>query len=183
MNDTPRQNAPRGAAPGFLARLLARHEPRANLPQTLKAGLFAGLAILGLGLMFDATGLPLLIGPFGASTILLFGRPNGVLAQPANVVGGYLIAACVAFVAAEFFPGVLWATAFSTGLSLILMASVRLTHPPAGAIPLIVFGDEAEVINLVVAIVVGSLVLVAMAIVVHRIPPRRGYPLDDPVDE
>lgn len=174
-----------GSAPGrgALRRLLARHEPEPDARQTAKAAVCAFLAILLLGLLFDWTGLPLLIGPFGASTILLFARPEGVLAQPANVLGGYLIAAAAALVAAEFFPGMLWATAVSTGASLFAMAMLRLTHPPAGAIPLIVFGDEAHIVELVVAVAVGGVALVAMALVVHRLPPRRPYPRPDPTDE
>jgi CBS-domain-containing membrane protein len=167
----------------LLFRLLARHEPKPDPRHTAKAATCAVLAILLLGLLFDWTGLPLLIGPFGASTILLFARPEGVLAQPVNVLGGYLIAAGAALVTAELFPGMLWATAVSTGASLAAMATLRVTHPPAGAIPLIVFGDEAHVVELVVAVAVGGGALVAMALAVHRLPPRQPYPRRHPLDD
>jgi hypothetical protein len=64
---------------GILARLIARREPAVPLAMNLKAGLGAFLAILLLGVLFDRTSLPFLLAPFGASAILLFGRPEGVL--------------------------------------------------------------------------------------------------------
>lgn len=159
-----------------LSELLARHEPRVPLRYSLKAGIGALLAILILGMLLESTGLPLLIAPFGASTILVFGRPRGVLAQPVNVVAGYTIAASVAFGASQLFPGVLWATGASIGLSLVLMRVLRVTHPPAGAIPLLAFGETIEVLALLEAVMLGSVILVGLALVWHRLPPRQNYP-------
>ena len=156
--------------------LLARHEPRAPLRYSVKAGLGALIAILILGVLLDSTGLPLLLAPFGASTVLLFGRPRGTLAQPVNVVAGYTVSALVAYGVAQIFPGVLWATGASIGLSLVLMRVLRVTHPPAGAIPLIAFGDTLDVLELLEGVVLGSVILVAIALVWHRIPPQQEYP-------
>jgi len=166
----------------FLQSLAARHEPETGGRTILKAGFGAFFAILLLGLLLDLTGLPLLIAPFGASTILLFGHPNGTLAQPMNVLGGYLIAACSASAAAAIFPGALWATAVSIASALMLMSAFRVTHPPAGAIPLIVFAEPTHVVELVLAVAVGSTALIALALVYHRLPPRRCYPRPIRVD-
>jgi CBS-domain-containing membrane protein len=162
---------------GILARLIARREPAVPLAMNLKAGLGAFLAILLLGVLFDRTSLPFLLAPFGASAILLFGRPEGVLAQPINFVAGYAIAALVAFASAELFPGVLWATAISIGVSLVLMRVLRVTHPPAGAIPLLAFAEPGRDLQLVQAVLVGSTALVLIALVYHRIPPKQPYPM------
>ena len=165
-----------GRLKASLGRLLARHETTVPLRYTLKAGLGAFLTILVLGLLLAGTGLPFLVAPFGASTILVFGRPSGALAQPINVVAGYAVAAIVAFAAAQLFPGVLWATAISTGLSLVLMRTLRVTHPPAGAIPLLAFAEPVNVLQLVEAVLIGSVALVAVALVYHRLPPSQPYP-------
>ena len=159
-----------------IAPFLRRHEPDSPFRLNLKQGLGAFLAIVSLGLLLDGTGLPLLIAPFGASTLLLFGRPASPLAQPINLFGGYLIGGSVAFASAALFPGVLWATAISLGISLMLMTALRVTHPPAGAMPLIAFHGEIDFLMLAEALALGSVALVVLALIWHRIPPRQGYP-------
>lgn len=161
---------------GFLGWLLGRHEPGVSFGLNLKQGIGALFAILTLGVLLDRTGLPLLIAPFGASTLLLFGRPSSPLAQPANLFGGYLISATMAFLSVELFPGVLWATAISLAATLMLMSALRLTHPPAGAIPLIAFSGALDLWTLIEAVAVGSVTLMCLALIYHRIPPRQTYP-------
>jgi CBS-domain-containing membrane protein len=160
----------------FVAQFTERPEPAIGWGLTVKHAVGAFLAILFLGAMLDRTSLPLMIAPFGASTLLLFSRPRSPLAQPANVIGGYLICAACAFVSAAFLPGVLWATAASLALALAAMSRLRVTHPPAGALPLIAFADPLTILVVIEAIVVGSLTLIALAVLYHRIPPRQRYP-------
>jgi CBS-domain-containing membrane protein len=157
-----------------------RNEPPVGFRLNLKHGVGAFLSILVLGALLERTSLPLLIAPFGASTLLLFGRPQSPLAQPANLFGGYLIGASTAFVSAALFPGVLWATATSLGLALMLMSFFRVTHPPAGAIPLIAFADPVGILTLVVAVGIGSATLLVLAVAYHRIPPCQVYPAGRP---
>lgn len=49
-----------------------------------------------LGLISTWSHYPLVVAPFGASTVLLFGHPNSPLAQPRNIVLGNTLAAAVA---------------------------------------------------------------------------------------
>jgi CBS-domain-containing membrane protein len=167
---------PSGRLARVLADYTARNEPRVSVRHNIKAGIGTFVALLALGTLLERAGLPLLITSFGASTLLLFGRPSSPLAQPANLFGGYAIGATTAFLSALLFPGVLWATAISLGLSLMLMTYFRVTHPPAGAIPLIAFADPVHVVTLVEALLVGSVALLLLALVYHRIPPRQTYP-------
>ena len=54
------------------------------------------VAISFLGILSDWSGYEMLVAPFGASTVLLFGAPNSPLAQPRNLVLGNLLgAACI----------------------------------------------------------------------------------------
>lgn len=167
---------PHGQVGRVWAGFTARNEPRVSLRHNVKTGIGAFFAILALGALLERIGLPLLITSFGASTLLLLGRPSSPLAQPANLFGGYAIGATTAFLAASLFPGVLWATAVSLGLSLMLMTYFRVTHPPAGAIPLIAFADPVHIVTLVEAIGVSAVALLLLALIYHRIPPRQTYP-------
>lgn len=160
----------------WLRDLGVRHEPAIPLKYNLKAGLGALLSILLLGWLLQRTGLPLLIAPLGASAILLFGRPTGVLAQPLNVVSGYGIAVITAYLAFRVVPNELWATAGAIGVTLVLMRLFRVTHPPAGAIPLIALAEAQRIGDVFVGIIVGGVILILMALLWHHLPPRQPYP-------
>ena len=63
------------------------------------------------------------------------------------------------------------------GLVIAAMLLMRVTHPPAGAVPLVAFDAlymHAEMLFL--AVTAGAACLVAVALVHHRLPPRVTYP-------
>ena len=137
-------------------------------------------AMLVVGALTFATGLPLLIAPFGATAVLLFGQPKSPLAQPANVVGGYAIASLAVFLCASLLPDVWWAAAIGVGCAIAVMSLLRLTHPPAGAIPLVAYGSHQPASIIFVVVTVGGILLVAIAVIHHLIPPKTQYPLVAP---
>jgi CBS-domain-containing membrane protein len=159
---------------------LHRHEPKGHTLVHLKSGIGAILAISVVGLMAVLTGLPMLIAPFGATAVLLFGQPKSPLAQPANIIGGYLIASVVASAALWLFPGSWAASAAAVGIAIALMAVLRVTHPPAGAIPLVAFASHFDLPMLASVVLAGSVVMIAIGVLHHRIPPRQQYPLRAP---
>lgn len=154
----------------------ARHEPGGQLVSHLKSGsgAIAGMSLVGVLTSF--TGLPMLIAPLGATAVLLFGQPASPLAQPMNIFAGYLVASLVGVGAAIAFPGLWLATAVAVGLSIALMAILRVTHPPAGAIPLVATASPYQGSTLFVVVLLGCVSLLALALVHHRLPPRIQYP-------
>ena len=83
-----------------------RNKGRSVQPVFLKWQLFNSflggvVAISSLGIISNWSGYELLVAPFGASTVLLFGAPNSPLAQPRNLVFGNILGAvsAVTFVA------------------------------------------------------------------------------------
>jgi CBS-domain-containing membrane protein len=163
-----------------LRHYIHRHEPKGQAHHHLKSGVGAIAAMLAVGGLTVETSIPLLIAPFGATAVLLFGQPKSPLAQPANVIGGYLLAALVGSLALQFLPGIWWASAIAVGLSIAGMLLLRVTHPPAGAVPLVAFGSHLEGQDLFLVVLAGSALLVVIAVVHHLIPPRHQYPLRAP---
>ncbi|MBO6727932.1 MAG: HPP family protein [Rhizobiaceae bacterium] len=161
----------------YLQSLLRRREKPIKLTAALKggAGAIAGVAMVG-GLA-NVTGLPLLLAPFAATSALLFGQPTSRLAQPINVMGGYLIATIACDAAFLLFPHAWLAAAVAVGLAVIVMRWARVTHPPACAMPILGYDTSFHGLELFFTVFVGAAFLVALALVVHRIPPRRRYPL------
>ncbi|WP_095108290.1 HPP family protein [Pseudomonas sp. Irchel 3E20] len=87
-----------------------------------------------------------LIGPLGASAVLLFAVSSGALAQPWAILGGYACAGVVALLVAHALGRSLGSACLAAGLALLLMCALRCLHPPAGALSLImVVADPATV--------------------------------------
>ncbi|WP_202330212.1 HPP family protein [Mesorhizobium sp. L-8-3] len=156
--------------------LAARHEAGGQFLSHIKSGSGAMIGMSAVGGLSALTELPLLIAPFGATAVLLFGQPASPLAQPANVFGGYLIASTVAAGAVVAFPGMWWAAAIAVGVAIALMLMLRVTHPPAGAIPLVASASPLHGSMLFTVVLLGSASLIALALLHHRIPPRQQYP-------
>lgn len=164
-------------------RLWHRHQPSAPAVRWIKAGLGTTLAFLAIWLLGEATGATLIVAPFGASAVLLFGMPDSPLSQPANVIGGHALAAFVALAADRLLPGGPLVLAGAVGVVIALLGLLRLTHPPAGATALVVMLTHPHWTFLAAPVVAGSLILVVIAILTHRLPPRHVYPLPVPAQD
>jgi len=75
--------------------------PREWLRATCGAAIGLFVSVWVCQLVFGAAVATLLIGPVGASAILLFSVPSGALAQPWSIFGGYLVSAIVATLVAQ----------------------------------------------------------------------------------
>ncbi|MBF0093296.1 MAG: HPP family protein [Alphaproteobacteria bacterium] len=121
----------------------------------------------------------MLIAPFGASCVLLFGFPETPLSQPVNTIFGHMVATAIALGLRTVLPGEWWAIGIAVGLTILVMAALRISHPPAGADPVVVFLTDPGFGFLVTPVLVGAVTLATIAVLFHRLPPRAQYPLGD----
>jgi CBS-domain-containing membrane protein len=146
-------------------------------------------AVLGIGTLaaigaccFTPYDLPLLIAPFGASAVLIFGAPRSPLAQPRNVVLGHALSALVGVACWQLFnglPGL--AQPLTVATAIALMHLTRTLHPPGGATALIPTLGSVEIQKLgfwyvLTPATAGALILVLVAVVVNNLPRTRRYP-------
>ena len=133
-------------------------------------GFMGGALAIGLlGMLAKTTGLPLLIAPFGASSVLLFAAPDSAFAQPKNLVVGHLIASAVGLAVFWFCGAGVWQSAIAVGLAIAAMQLSRTVHPPAGADPLVIMlSGGASVQFLVVPVLTGVLCLLLIALVFNN---------------
>lgn len=148
---------------------ISRSLPKPSLRLVLLSGLGGFLAIALLAALTDSVPVPLLMAPFGASCVLAFAAPQSPLAQPVNIVGGHTVATVSGLVLHSFLPPSWWALALAVGLAISLMVALRVTHPPAGADPLVVFAMAPEPGFVLFPVVTGAMVLVLVAMVFHRV--------------
>ncbi|MEN0106921.1 MAG: HPP family protein [Pseudomonas sp.] len=86
--------------------------------------------------LFGAEMATHLLGPLGASAVLLFAVSSGALAQPWSIVGSYAVATVVAVSTLHFCPPGFTAAAIAVCGTLIFMCLLRCLHPPGAALTL-----------------------------------------------
>lgn len=135
-----------------------------QLIRVSKAGFGAAIAIglLAFGQSIF-TDLDLLIAPFGASTVLLFGVPDSPLARPLNVIGGHVLTATIGFIFANYIGVYPWSLALATGVAVSAMMLTKTIHPPAGANPILVMLSRPDWGFLLDPVLIGAVCLVAVA--------------------
>lgn len=146
-------------------------------------------ALLGIGLLawlgtryFSPHDLPLMIGSFGASAVLLYGAPRSPLAQPRNLIGGHVISALIGVVCWQLLhdtPVVAQALAVATAIA--LMHLTRTLHPPGGATALIATLGTPDIERLgfwyvLMPALLGPLILLLVALLINNLPQTRRYP-------
>ncbi|QBR02249.1 HPP family protein [Paraburkholderia pallida] len=150
-------------------RLAATRTPLPSLAPRVVRGFLGGTAAIAVvGLLAQLTGLPFVIAPFGASSVLLFGAPESTFAQPRNLVLGHLIASAVGLAVFRLAGNDVWAMALATGLAIAAMQITRTVHPPAGADPLVIMlSGNGSASFLVFPVLAGVVCLLAIAQVVE----------------
>jgi CBS-domain-containing membrane protein len=147
----------------------------------LKSIAFAGLG--GFGVIYILAELTahfqtmLLIAPFGASCVLVFGLPESPLAQPRNVVGGHLISTAVGLASLALLGATPLAFGVGVGLAIAAMLLTRTTHPPAGADPIVVILAGASWQFLLTPVLLGAVVIVAAGMIFHRLVTKVSFPV------
>lgn len=134
------------------------------------------LAIMALldSRMGSPVGLPLLIGSFGASAVLVFGAPSSPLARTRNVIGGHVLSALVGVLCASLAGDVPWlAAGLAVGTAIALMSATGTLHPPGGATALIaVTGGEGirqlGLLYVLVPCLSGAVLLLVLAALFFR---------------
>jgi len=136
------------------------------------------IAISCLGILSNLSTYPLLIAPFGASAVLLFGAPNSPLAQPRNLFFGNLLGAISAVLCVFLLGPSPLTSGIAVGLTIALGQAFRCLHPPAGAVALLGVLLNASPIFIFIPVLSGSLILLGIALGLHRFQKReQSYPL------
>jgi len=144
---------------------MSHHRParrRHRWKLALVAGAGAAVVIGGLAKL-QSEGLPLLLGSFGASLVIMLGFPDSGFSKPGRVIGAHVLGAVLGLLALHGLGDHWWAEALAVGACIALMLGLRLVHPPAGSNPLIIFAIKAKWSFLLYPTLAGSVTLVLMA--------------------
>ena len=147
-------------------------------------GAFVGIGLIAL---LQSSYLPqlenlLLIGSFGASSVLIFGAIESPLAQPRNFFGGQILSALIGVTTVALLPDIACITApVAVATSIVAMQITKTLHPPGGATALIaVIGTEKikalSYLYVVSPVLSGTLILFIVALIFNNLTKYRRYP-------
>jgi len=141
------------------------------------AGVGGAVGIFLLAILTLSNDAPLLMAPFGASCVLLFSVPESPLSQPKNVIGGHLVSSLVGVVFVYLWPAATpLILALAVALAITLMSLFKVTHPPAGADPIVILLGAKGFSFLLFPVLSGSILLVVVALIFHRMTGLHTYP-------
>lgn len=136
-----------------------------------------GLSAIGMvGFLTHSTHLPLVLGSFGASCVLLFGFPKSPFSQPRNVIGGHLLSTLIGLLFFHLVGGEWWSMALALATAIAVMLATRTVHPPAGSNPVIVFLLGSPWSFLLTPTFAGAVILVGVAVVYLNFRKMTVYP-------
>ncbi|RBW41367.1 HPP family protein [Psychromonas sp. B3M02] len=139
----------------------------------LIAGSGAFLTIYFLLYVGDTlSNITLVMAPFGATAVLVFGLPQSPLAQPKNVIIGHLITAFIGIFFVQFIGVSEIDLAVATGLGVSGMLFTKTTHPPAGANPLLIMMSGQGWLFLITPVLIGSIIIVIMGKMIQSFHAR-----------
>jgi CBS-domain-containing membrane protein len=128
-----------------------------------------------------ADGAALIVASMGASAVLLFAVPHGLLSQPWPVFGGHILSAVVGVTCARFIPNEVLAASVAVGAAIGVMYYARCTHPPGGATALsaVVGGQAVHELGyqfVLTPILLNVLIILAIGFSFNFLFPWRRYP-------
>jgi CBS domain-containing membrane protein len=121
-----------------------------------------------------------LVGPMGASAVLLICLPASPLAQPWSVIGGNVVCGLVGAACVRWMGDSVPVAALAVALAIGAMFVLRCLHPPGGAVALTVVmgGPAIHAAGFsfpLVTVLINSSLMVAVAIAYNNLTGRR-YP-------
>jgi CBS-domain-containing membrane protein len=116
-----------------------------------------------------------LIPPFGASMVLVMAVHNSPLAEPKNVFFGHTLSALSGVVIYALMGSSPISLGIAVGLSVFVMASVNVIHPPAGANPIIAILGAKSLSFVLIPVALGALFIIIFAVFYNKLL-RRDYP-------
>jgi len=157
--------------------------PRAPQPAIPAREVWLSLwgAFLGVGftaLLAFLWKCPMLLGPFGASAVLIYGAYKAPLAQPRNVLMGHFLAACIGVCVNDFFGATFWSIALGVSLALVLMVVTYSIHPPAGATAYVAVqtgGLGVGYMYILNPVILGAFILLLIGVIFNKLG-KRDYP-------
>ena len=150
--------------------------PRPSFKEISFISLGAFFAACVVGFLAYYTNEPIIMGSFGASIFVLFVLPDSPFAQPRNVIFGHFVTTLIGLIFFHLVSSDWWSMALALTVAIAVMQYLRVPHPPAGSNPFIVFLLGANWDYLWMPTLLGSVLIVLVALLYNNFSKERSYP-------
>lgn len=119
------------------------------------------------------------MGPLGATSVILFTLPHSPLAQPWSVAGGLMVPALLGYLCGLLIPQPFVAAAVALAVAIWAQAWLRCLHPPGGAMALGLAAAAAQGIpagTALAPVAANIAAILVAAFAVNNALPHRRYP-------
>ncbi len=150
-----------------------------DIKRSCFSAFFSAITIGALTILTYKTELGIfLISSFGSSMLLLYGYPESTFSQPKNIFFGHLLTSIIGVIFLYFIPLPIYILIpLAVGVGIGLMILLKVTHPPAGANPIIVIMGSVSLDFLINPIITGSLIILIFGVILNRLILKKKYPL------
>lgn len=169
--------------PGWLGAYLRKlrgqnaiRPPRVKTSYIFWSSAASFVGVLAVASITLRAGIPMMIGSFGASAVLLYAALEGPLSQPRNLIGGHVISALIAVTIHQFLGRSEMTIALAVSISIAVMLWTRTLHPPGGATALIAVDTGQGYSFVVFPVLSGALIMLMVALAVNNLSQDRSYP-------
>ncbi len=150
--------------------------PRPTFKELGFISLGSFLAACLVGYLAYISKQPIIMGSFGASIFVLFVLPDSPFAQPRNVIFGHFVTTLIGLIFYHLISSDWWSMAIALAFAIAAMQYLRIPHPPAGSNPFIVFLLGAQWDFLWMPTLLGSILIVIVALFYNNLSNERSYP-------
>jgi CBS-domain-containing membrane protein len=171
------------APPGWLAVYLrklkgqnALRPPRIKTSYIFWSAVASFTAIFAVASLTIRAGVPMMIGSFGASAVLLYAALEAPLSQPRNLIGGHVISALISVTIYQLWGRDEITIALAVSVSIAVMLWTRTLHPPGGATALIAVDTGQGYTFVLFPVLSGALIMLLVALAVNNLSEDRSYP-------
>ncbi len=149
---------------------------RSDFKKIIISAVIVGLVIAGLRYLDGEIGTMLLLGTFGATSLLVFVYPDSPVSQPRSVLGAHIIGATMGLLCLKFIGPQWWSLGIAVGLTVLFMKLLRVVHPPATSNSIVVFLTNPTWFFLVCPTIAGAFVIIFLALFYHNISRESNWP-------
>ncbi|WP_100405213.1 HPP family protein [Bacillus solitudinis] len=133
------------------------------------------IAISIISFVAVAFGYPMVLGPIGASCLLVFVAHAGPFSQPRHVLGGHILSTLAALTIWEVFGRTHLTIGMTLAVVVFLMLIFNTVHPPAAASAIVAINSQVGW-GFLVTVIACSILVVFLSIIYNNLFKNRQYP-------
>ncbi|WP_142247933.1 HPP family protein [Alkalihalobacterium alkalinitrilicum] len=149
-----------------------KSEPSVQIKENLISATGGLIAMLVISVMAVTIGFPMVLGPMGASCLLVFAAHAGPFSQPRHILGGHFISTIVALSIWDIFGRTHLKIEITLAVVLFLMVVSKMLHPPAAASAIVAINTEAGW-GFLLTILISAIILIAISVAYNNLFKNR----------